>query len=105
MAGVIARAPDPMPREEAIAAVRAHLIDSAADIAEYPPDRLHADRISVGWMVFVPVEPGELAIGRAIYYVADDGVLQRSSSAVAPSVFVEEFAESFYERHRSVITS
>ncbi|MFF2087774.1 hypothetical protein ACFVVM_28685 [Nocardia sp. NPDC058176] len=105
VAGVTAQAPEPMRPDDAIAAVRAHLDDTAADTSAYPPEELHAERISVGWMVFVPVAPGELAIGRAIYYVADDGVLERSSSAVAPSVFAEEFAESFYARHRSVIWS
>jgi hypothetical protein len=38
-------------------------------------------------MVFVPTEPGEISIGRAIFYIADDGVLEQSSSSVAPSVY------------------
>ncbi|WP_236573256.1 hypothetical protein [Nocardia caishijiensis] len=105
MAGVTARTPDPMPRADAVAMVRAHLMETAADPELYPLDQLHADRIDVGWMVFVPVLPGEIAVGRATFYVADDGVLHRSSSAVAPEVFAAEFAESFYERHRSVISS
>ncbi|MCA2210183.1 hypothetical protein [Nocardia rosealba] len=105
MAGVTARLPEPMPREDAIDVVRAHLTETSADPVLYPPDELHAERISVGWMVFVPVQPGEIAVGRAIFYVADDGVLHRSSSAVAPEVFAVEFAENFYERHRSVVSS
>ncbi|MGW6423882.1 hypothetical protein ACWF82_14485 [Nocardia sp. NPDC055053] len=89
----------PIPRREAIARVRKHLTDAAVDPATYPVARLHADRLPVGWMVYVPVEPGEIAIGRAIYYVADDGVLERSSSAVAPSIFIDDFERRFRERH------
>lgn len=102
MAGVTMTAPEPMPREDALARVERFLRDSGADLAAYPPEDLRADRISVGWMVYVPVEPGEIAIGRAIYYLADDGVLERSSSSVAPSVYRAEFERRFRDRHGPV---
>jgi hypothetical protein len=57
---------------------------------------------ALGWMVYVPVEPGEIAIGRAIFYIADDGVLERSSSSVAPSIYIAEFERRFQDRHGSV---
>lgn len=89
----------PMPRGEAIDRVRRHLDDAAVDATAYPSTLLRADRLSVGWMVYLPVEPGEIAIGRAIYYVADDGVLERSSSSVAPSIYIDAFERRFQERH------
>ncbi|MBF6192913.1 hypothetical protein IU475_17190 [Nocardia beijingensis] len=102
MAGVTMTAPEPMSRADALARVERFLRDSGADLANYPLDDLRADRISVGWMVYLPVEPGEIAIGRAIYYVADDGVLERSSSSVAPSVYQAEFERRFRDRHGPV---
>ncbi len=89
----------PMPRAEALDRVREHLITANIDITTYPPALLRADRLSMGWMVYLPVEPGEIAIGRAIYYVADDGVLERSSSTVAPSIYIDAFERRFEERH------
>ncbi|MGK8520574.1 hypothetical protein ACRS6B_02965 [Nocardia asteroides] len=102
MAGVTMTAPGPMAQEEAIARVERFLRDRDADTADYPLEDLRADRVGVGWMVYVPVEPGEIAIGRAIYYLADDGVLERSSSSVAPSVYLPEFERRFRERHGAV---
>ncbi|BDU02467.1 hypothetical protein [Nocardia sputorum] len=102
MAGVTTTAPGPMPREEAIALVERFIRDSGAATVSYPLEDLRADRLDVGWMVYVPVEPGEIAIGRAIYYIADDGVLERSSSSVAPSVYIGEFERRFRDRHGPV---
>ncbi|WP_280242599.1 hypothetical protein [Nocardia abscessus] len=102
MAGVTTTAPEPMAQEEAIARVARFIRDSGVDTANYPPEELRADRISVGWMVYVPVEPGEIAIGRAIFYLADDGVLERSSSSVAPSAYIAAFERRFRDRHGPV---
>ncbi|MBF6167408.1 hypothetical protein IU486_22005 [Streptomyces gardneri] len=102
MAGVTMTAPGPMAREDAMARVERFIRRSGADTANYALEDLRADRISVGWMVYVPVQPGEIAIGRAIYYVADDGVLERSSSSVAPSVYIAEFERRFRDRHGPV---
>ncbi|NQE67247.1 hypothetical protein [Nocardia gamkensis] len=102
MAGVTMTAPGPMAQEEAIASVARFIRNSGADTADYPLEDLRADRIGVGWMVYVPVEPGEIAIGRAIYYIADDGVLERSSSSVAPSMYLAGFERRFQDRHGPV---
>ncbi|MER7274640.1 hypothetical protein ABT369_09305 [Dactylosporangium sp. NPDC000244] len=99
MAGVTATVPEPMPAEDAMAQVRRYVRDRGLDTRNYPLQELRADRIDAGWMLYVPTRPGELAIGRAIFYVADDGVLEQSSSSIAPSVFAADFARRFHERH------
>ncbi|MBF6327539.1 hypothetical protein IU452_03295 [Nocardia transvalensis] len=99
MAGVTLTLPDPMPEHEAVAQVRQYILDQNLDTSGYPLDRLRADRINCGWMVYVPTQPGEIAIGRAIFYIADDGVLEQSSSSVAPSVYIAEFEKRYQERH------
>ncbi|AVH24942.1 hypothetical protein [Nocardia cyriacigeorgica] len=102
LAGVALSLPEPMPQEQALARVRAHLSDTGADTTGYPPHQLVAERISVGWMVYVPVAPEDIAVGRAIFYLADDGVLEQASSSVAPSAYIAEFEQRFQQRHRSV---
>ncbi|MBF6211561.1 hypothetical protein IU433_19150 [Nocardia puris] len=102
MAGVTMTLPEPMPEDDAIEYVRRFAADAELDTSGYPLEQLRAERISVGWMVYVPTEPGEIAIGRAIFYVADDGVLEQSSSSVAPSRYIAEFEERFRRRHGSV---
>ncbi|WP_280234052.1 hypothetical protein [Nocardia cyriacigeorgica] len=102
LAGVALLLPEPMPQEQAIERVRGHLVGTGLDAAGYPPQDLVAERISVGWMVYVPTEPGELAVGRTIFYLADDGVLEQSTSSVAPSRFIADFEQRFQQRHRSV---
>ncbi|MFD0365961.1 hypothetical protein ACFQZZ_31365 [Nocardia sp. GCM10030253] len=102
MAGVAMMLPEPMPEVDAIARVRQFIVDRGMDTSGYPPEELRADRISVGWMVFVPTRPGEISIGRAIFYIADDGVLEQSSSSVAPAVYIAEFEQRFQQRHGSV---
>lgn len=102
MAGVAMSLPEPMAADEAISRVRQYIQDRGMDTSGYPLDELRADRISVGWMVYVPTEPGEISIGRALFYIADDGVLEQSSSSVAPSVYIAEFEQRFQQRHGSV---
>ncbi|MBF6332245.1 hypothetical protein [Nocardia transvalensis] len=75
--------------------MREYLLDLGIDTTGYPLDQLVADRLEVGWMVFVPTEPGEIAIGRAIFYIADDGVIEQSSSSTPPSRYSEGFEERF----------
>ncbi|MGW0180390.1 hypothetical protein [Nocardia sp. NPDC003345] len=101
MGGVTA--PEPLPPEAAVDRVAAHLTAGGEDLSGYPVDRLRAERVSTGWMVYVPVEPGEIAVGRAIFYLADDGVLERSSSSVAPSRYIPEFERRFRTRNRAMI--
>lgn len=102
LAGVTVTLPEPMPEDDAIESVRRYVSDSGMDTSGYPLELLRAERFSVGWMVYVPTEPGEIAIGRALFYVADDGVLEQSSSSVAPSRYIVEFEERFRRRHGAV---
>ncbi|WP_238010595.1 hypothetical protein KZZ52_31290 [Dactylosporangium sp. AC04546] len=99
LAGATVPSPDPLPAEDALARVRTYVRARGLDTRNYPLEDLRADRVSVGWMLYVPTRPGELAIGRAIFYVADDGVLEQSSSSVAPSVYTAEFERRFHRRH------
>ncbi|PXX66594.1 hypothetical protein DFR70_103343 [Nocardia tenerifensis] len=105
MGGVTMTLPEPMPQEDALARVRQFLIDSGMDTSRYPLADLRADRISVGWMVYVPTKPDEIAIGRALFYIADDGVLEQSSSSVAPSIYIAEFEQRFQQRHSAMEAS
>ncbi|MEU1984315.1 hypothetical protein [Nocardia sp. NPDC019395] len=98
LAGVVASLPQEMPEEEAVFRVRTYVESRGLDTTGYPLDQLVADRFSCGWMVYVPVPRGEIAIGRAIFYIADDGVLEHSSSSVAPTTFVKGFEQRFQER-------
>ncbi|MEV0293214.1 hypothetical protein [Nocardia sp. NPDC050710] len=102
MAGVTLTLPEPMSQDDAIARVRQFILDQGMDTSGYPLENLRADRISIGWMVFVPTQPGEISIGRAIFYIADDGVLEQSSSSVAPSIYIADFEQRFQRRHGSV---
>ncbi|WP_330252260.1 hypothetical protein OG874_40270 [Nocardia sp. NBC_00565] len=102
LAGATITLPEPISQETAIAQVRQFILDQDMDTTGYPLENLRADRISVGWMVYVPTAPGEISIGRAIFYVADDGVLEQSSSSVAPSVYAVEFEQRFQQRNGSV---
>lgn len=98
LAGVVLRLPERMSREEAIFRVQQYILGRELDTTGYPLDELVADRFSIGWMVYVPVPRGEIAIGRAIFYIADDGVLEHSSSSVAPTTFVEDFEQRYRDR-------
>ncbi|MGW0250981.1 hypothetical protein ACWDYH_30570 [Nocardia goodfellowii] len=99
MAGVASTVPEPITEQTAIDEVRRYIQDRDLDTTGYPLDQLRADRISCGFMVYVPTQPGEIAIGRALFYVADDGVLEQSSSSIAPSRYIEEFEKRFQERN------
>ncbi|AHH15735.1 hypothetical protein NONO_c09280 [Nocardia nova SH22a] len=98
MAGATFTGPAPLPETAALDRVRRHITEQETDTDRYPLERLCADRISVGWMVYVPTDPDEVAIGRAIFYVADDGVLEQSSSSIAPSIYADGFEQRFRER-------
>ncbi|WP_280265981.1 hypothetical protein [Nocardia wallacei] len=87
-----------IPASEAIDRVRVYVTGRGLDTTGYPLARLTAVRIDAGWMVYVPVPRGEIAIGRAIFYVADDGVLEQSSSSIAPSQYVVGFGQRYRRR-------
>lgn len=101
IAGLVASIPERMPEDEAIFRVRSYIEGRGLDTTGYPLDQLVGDRFSCGWMVYVPVPRGEIAIGRAIFYIADDGVLEHSSSSIAPTTFVKEFEQKFQERQEA----
>ncbi|MFI5718323.1 hypothetical protein [Nocardia sp. NPDC051750] len=99
LAGLVAEVPEALPHDRALAAVRDHILGLGIDTSDYPVEELVAERLSVGWMVFAPTQPGEIAIGRAIFYIADDGIIEQSSSSTAPSVYTAGFEERFHQRH------
>jgi hypothetical protein len=102
MADVARRADfPPIPEHLAIAIVREYLLDNGLETPDYSVRDLTASRLGVGWMVYVPVPRGETRIWRAIFYVADDGVLEQSSSAEAPSRYEAGFEKRFHERRRN----
>ncbi|MGW4364092.1 hypothetical protein ACWEKT_00485 [Nocardia takedensis] len=98
MAGVVLELSEELPREEAILAVREHILGLGLDTDDYPVEELVAERLNVGWMVFAPTRPGEIVIGRALFYIADDGVIEQSTSSTAPSRYAEGFAQRFRDR-------
>ncbi|WP_406274071.1 hypothetical protein OH799_00455 [Nocardia sp. NBC_00881] len=103
MAGLVTVVPEAMPKQLAIARVRQYILGLGLDTTGYALGDLVADRLSCGWMVSVPVPRGEIAGGRAIFYIADDGVLERSSPSVPPMQFVDGFEKRFQRRQRSEV--
>ncbi|WP_433761697.1 hypothetical protein [Nocardia sp. CA-135398] len=83
--------------------VRTYILDQGLDTTGYPLAELTAERVEVGWMVYVPVPPGEIAIGRAIFYVADDGVVEHSTSSIAPSTYVTGFEQRYRRRQGALV--
>ncbi|MFE9322295.1 hypothetical protein ACIHDR_43620 [Nocardia sp. NPDC052278] len=83
---------------DALDLVRDHIRQRSYDTTGYSVAALRADRISVGWLVRSPVPDGEMALDRMVFYVADDGVVERSTSSVPLSVFVTEFEQRFRTR-------
>ncbi|WP_139347620.1 hypothetical protein [Nocardia donostiensis] len=99
LAGLVSTTPEAMPAEAAISRVRDYITGRELDTTGYPLSELVAERFSVGWMVYAPVPEGEIAIGRAVFYVDDDGVLEHSTSSVAPATVIAEFERAFAERN------
>ncbi|MFI6362024.1 hypothetical protein ACIBG0_04665 [Nocardia sp. NPDC050630] len=80
---------------DALDLVRDHIRRQQYDTTGYLLSSLRADRISVGWMVRSPVPDGEIALDRAVFYVADDGIVERSTTSVPWSMFVSGFERRF----------
>lgn len=99
LAGLVSTRPEPIPAGQAIAHVRDYITGRGLDSTGYPLAHLTAERFSVGWMVYVPVPAGEMAIGRAVFYVADDGTLEHSSSSVPPATAIAQHERAFADRH------
>lgn len=72
------------------------------DTTNYPLDRLVADRLDMGWQVFTPVANGQIAIGRMVFLVADDGIVDQASTSAPPSETAYVFASRFAQRVRGV---
>lgn len=81
--------------KEALNLVRDYVRSRGYDTTGFPLSTLRAERISVGWMVRSPVPDGEIALDRAVFYIADDGVVERSSSSVPLSAFITDFEHRF----------
>ncbi|WP_328388357.1 hypothetical protein [Nocardia sp. NBC_00416] len=99
LAGLVSMRPEPMPAEQAISYVRDYITGRGLDTTGYPLAQLTAERFSVGWMLYVPVPDGEMAIGRAVFYVADDGTLEHSTSSSLPATVIAEHERAFAERY------
>ncbi|MGW7362013.1 hypothetical protein ACWGI8_00965 [Streptomyces sp. NPDC054841] len=100
LAGLVTTVPQPMHEEDAIARVREYMLSLSLNGPGYSVSELIAERFSVGWMIYVPVPRGEIAIGRAIFYVTDDGGFKHSSSSVAPTRAIAECEEEFHKRQQ-----
>lgn len=81
---------------EAITLVRQHIHRQGYDTAGYPLSALRADRMDSVWVVYAPVPDGETALDRAVFFVAEDGEVERSTSSVPWS----EFASGVQQRFR-----
>lgn len=92
---------EPMSESEALTRVRSYIEESGIDTTGYPLSQLVADRFGCGWLVYVPVPAGRIVIGRALFYIADDGFVERSSSSEPPRRFVIGFEERFRERNQA----
>ncbi|MEC3920679.1 hypothetical protein [Nocardia sp. CDC160] len=100
LAGLHAPTVDPILADDAISRVHEYVVDHGYDTTGYPLDQLRADRISCGWVVYVPVPSGEHALGRATFYIADDGVIEQSTSSVRPASYTSGFAQRYRQRRR-----
>lgn len=95
IAGLVADRTGTIPEVEALDLVRGHIREHGYDTTGYPVATLRADRIPVGWVVHSPVPAGEIALDRTVFYVADDGVVERSTSSVRRSEFMADFEQRF----------
>ncbi|WP_085998733.1 hypothetical protein [Nocardia vinacea] len=95
LADLVANHAEGIGAADALDLVRDHIRRRGYDTTGYPLSTLRADRISVGWMVRSPVPDGEIALDRAVFYVADDGVVERSTTSVPLSVFTTDFERRF----------
>ena len=100
MAGVANRTDLPqLPRHQAIAIVRRYMLAHDLDNPDYRAADLVADRVECGWMVYAPVTDGEMRIGRGIFFVADDEVLEITDTQNSyPNQYAKEVARRYRER-------
>lgn len=99
-AGVLLPAYPPIDEVTAKDLVAQYCRAKRVDATEYPLGKLTAARLDAGWQVFVPVEPGEIAIGRGFFMVADDRVVEEASTSVLPDDLALIFSTRFAMRVR-----
>ncbi|MFW0786300.1 hypothetical protein AAFP35_17490 [Gordonia sp. CPCC 206044] len=72
-----------LPRTEALRLVRESLVGQ--ETGSYPVESIRANRLRDGWRVWAPppppADPLDMRVGWAVWYVADDGVMWRSSTS------------------------
>lgn len=100
MAGVVRRTDLPqLPRHQAIALVRRYMLAHDLDSPDYRAADLVADRVDCGWQVYAPVADGQVRIGRGLFYIADDEVLELTDTQSSrPQQYAEEFARRYRAR-------
>ncbi|WP_203236778.1 hypothetical protein [Nocardia panacis] len=93
LAGLVSAVPQPMPENRALAMVRDYL--AGHGLPETPVAQMIAERFGIGWIVRVPAE-----VEPAIYYIVDDGRLERTAPTVTPATAIAELERQFRRRHR-----
>ncbi|MEV0110704.1 hypothetical protein AB0H42_30830 [Nocardia sp. NPDC050799] len=84
--------------ETAIGTVRQHIRRHGHDTTGYPLSTLRAERVGMVWVVRAPAPDGDIALDRAVFYVAPDAVVERSTSSVPWAVFAPRVEERFRRR-------
>ncbi|MGW6330834.1 hypothetical protein [Nocardia rhamnosiphila] len=84
--------------ETAIAAVRQHIRRHGHDTTGYPLSTLRAERVGIVWVVRAPAPDDDVALDRAVFYVAPDAVVERSTASVPWAVFAPRVEERFRRR-------
>lgn len=87
---------EPLPQAHALIQVRKHILTGDSSMSGALTGRLVAERFSVGWMVYTPTVGGQNT--DAIYYVTDDGELEKSSPAAGRSAYLESVEKRFWLR-------
>ncbi|WP_040789950.1 hypothetical protein [Nocardia paucivorans] len=87
---------DPIPQALALAQVRKDILAGGSGIDPASSGRLVAERFGVGWIVYPPAIGGQRTA--TIYYVTDDGELERNSSVSDPSAYLEYVEQRFWQR-------
>ncbi|MGW5383216.1 hypothetical protein [Nocardia sp. NPDC003963] len=89
-------APGPMPQALALAQVRKDILVGDSGVGLESSGRLVAERFGVGWVVCSPAIGGQRTT--VIYYVTDDGELERTTSVADPAAYLEHVEQRFWQR-------
>ncbi|MGV9712487.1 hypothetical protein ACWDTI_17695 [Gordonia sp. NPDC003424] len=89
-----------MPAADALRTARVAI--ATEPMGTYPVARLRADRMRDGWRVWAPPPPTDdplgFRLGWAIWYVADDGVMWRSSTSTEFRAAAQRMSNQLYQR-------